>query len=385
MRILQLGKYYPPVNGGMETVLRHLCEGLLARGNEVTAIVAATQAGDSSERLVSEPGGREGRLVRAGCLAVCNSQPLNPTLPLLLRRELSLHPPDIVHLHLPNPAACAAWMVVQFGRTSTVGSPRLAIWYHADITRQRLGKLVVGPLVRHCLARADGICVSSEALSSHSVTLARWRRKVTVIPFGIASDEWTHVRRTASGPFLFVGRLVYYKGLFNLIAAMAKVPHAELVIVGDGPLKSRLAERIRQDRLQQRVRLAGELSPAALCEVMGSACALVLPSSRPSETFGLVQIEAMAAGLPVISTKLPTGVAEVNVDGVTGRAVPPDDRNALAGAMLELQRDPQLGRKWGDAGRQRVQAEFRREVMIQRVETWYAKLIAAGPELHQSK
>lgn len=384
MRILQLGKYYPPVHGGMETVLRHLCEGLLARGHEVTAIVASTSAGDSHERIRTDSNSNEGRLVRAGCLAVCNSQPLNPSLPILLRRELALHPPDLVHLHLPNPAACAAWLASQVGRPRGTSTTRLAVWYHADITRQRLGAVLVRPLVRHCLERADGICVSSEALRSHSSVLARWRPKVAVIPFGIPPGEWDQVRSPADGPFLFVGRLVYYKGLFDLVAAVARVAEAELVIVGDGPLRHQLAKRIEDAGLHQRVRLAGELSTRQLRRQMGMARALVLPSSEESETFGLVQIEAMAAGLPVISTRLPTGVTEVNLDGVTGRVVPPDDTDALAAALTELQADQHLGQRWGAAGRLRVQQEFNRDLMIERLEAWYTSLLTGDAALGAS-
>ena len=98
--------------------------------------------------------------------------------------------------------------------------------------------------------------------------------------------------------------------------------------------------------------------------------------TRPaSETFGVVQLEAMAAGLPVISTDLPTGVAEVNADGETGRVVPPGDVAALAGALREALADPALCRRWGEAGRRRVRERYGRERMAERLEAWYAELL----------
>ena len=369
----------------METVLRHQCESLLDRGHEVTALVAGTEAGDRYERLGPTATGAVGRLIRAGALAVCNSQPLTPSLPLLLRRELKLHSPDIVHLHLPNPGACGAWLAIQIGLSDAAGASCLAVWYHADITRQRLGRILVGPLVRSCLARATGISVSSAALRDHSDILAPWRQKVAVIPFGIAAQEWENIDSTADGPFLFVGRLVYYKGLFTLLAAVARVPGAELVIVGDGPLRHALGRQIHREGLATRVRLVGELSTSALRDTMSKVRALVLPSSEESETFGLVQLEAMAAGLPVVSTELPTGVAEVTEDGVTGRIVPPEDLDALTMALAQLQKDTKLAKSWGEAGRQRVRNLFRREGMAAKLESWYAALLdrdtaAVGPD-----
>jgi glycosyltransferase involved in cell wall biosynthesis len=107
---------------------------------------------------------------------------------------------------------------------------------------------------------------------------------------------------------------------------------------------------------------------------MGHARALVLPSVQASETFGLVQLEAMAAGLPVISTGLPTGVAEVNVDGQTGRVVAPGDVAGLAVALRELLADPARGRNWGEAGRRRLCEHYRRDRMAARLERWYAGL-----------
>ena len=377
MRILHVGKYYSPVRGGMETVLRHLCEGLLERGHEVTALVAGGDVGDFSEPLGPTACGATGRLVRAGAVAVLNSQPVTPTLPILLHRELSRLRPDVVHLHLPNPGACAACLAMLPRRRRVGTVPRFAVWYHADITRQRFGEFLVRPLVAACLNRAAGISVSSTALRRHSPRLSRWRDKVTVIPFGIALEEWESVHSGATGPFLFVGRLVYYKGLSLLLQAIGRVPGAELVIVGSGPLLRNLMEQVERDSLYDRVKFVGELSDTQLRHTMSTTRALILPSVLQSETFGLVQLEAMAAGLPVISTALPTGVAEVNLDGETGRVVTPADVDALTTALVELQNDTALARKWGESGRRRVRERFTREIMVARLEEWYASLLKA--------
>ncbi len=122
--------------------------------------------------------------------------------------------------------------------------PALAVWYHADITRQRLGGRLVGPLLRRCLGEADGICVSTAALARTSPLLQPWRDKVRVIPFGIDPEPFAVVGPAAAGPFLFVGRLVRYKGVLTVVEAVGSLPGAELEIVGT----ARWRERWRADR-----------------------------------------------------------------------------------------------------------------------------------------
>ncbi len=370
MRILHVGKYYAPQRGGMETVLRHMCEGLLERGHDVTAIVAGAGLRGREEPL----GAAGGRLVRAGTVATVSAQPLCPGLPGLLRRELRRAPPDLLHLHVPHPAACAAVLGALRGQARP---PVLAVWYHADITRQRLGRRLVAPLLARCLGAAAGVAVSTAALRDRSPWLAPHRGRVRVIPFGIEADEWAGVAGPRDGPFLFVGRLVHYKGLGTLVTALGRVPEARLLVVGEGPLRQALERRARREGLAARARFAGDLDPPALREAMGAARALVLPSDGEGETFGVVQLEAMAAGLPVISTRLPTGVAEVNVDGVTGRIVPPADPGALADALAELLARPERGQAWGEAGRARVRERYARGAMLTALEAWYRELLAA--------
>ncbi|HPF35880.1 MAG TPA: glycosyltransferase [Candidatus Krumholzibacteria bacterium] len=368
MKIVQIGKYYPPVKGGMESVLREQCAGLAAAGCRVTALVAASGPED---RIQALPGG--GRLVRCGRVAVLASQPVTPSLLHHLRADASREAPDAVILHGPNPLGAAALLALRRCLPPTCA---VAVWHHADVARQRLGRHLVRPVTDALLRRCDGVAVSSAALRDGSRELAPVRAKVSVIPFGVDAARWDPARRRDGGRFLFVGRLVYYKGLDLLLDAVARTPGAQLDVVGDGPLAPRLRTRVRDEGLADRVRLLGERPDRELDALLAGCRALVLPSDHGSETFGVVQLEAMAAGVPVIWTALPTGAAGVGLDGRTGLAVPPADGEALAAALARLHADPELARRLGDAGRRRVREEFSRDAMTRAMLAWLASLRA---------
>jgi rhamnosyl/mannosyltransferase len=163
---------------------------------------------------------------------------------------------------------------------------------------------------------------------------------------------------------LFVGRLVYYKGLRVLIDAMSRCP-GTLFIVGDGPLENDLRRQVAALGLDARVRFFGRVLDRDLPAFYHASDMFVLPSVAKTEAYGLVQVEAMAAGLPVVSTNLPTGVPWVNQDGVTGLVVPPDDPVALGGALRQLSEAAALRRTLGENGRRRAEALFSREQMVE--------------------
>jgi len=375
MRILHIGKYYPPYLGGMETALRNLAEGLLDRNCEVTVLSAGDGRREIIEDVEGPITGRRGRLVRASVYGHLNSQPLTLTLPGIIRREVARLEPDLVHLHLPNPLAAASWLAVGAVRSGPL--PPLAVWYHADITRQKVGRLLVQPIVKACLERAAGISVSSATLAERSPVLASWREKVGVIPFGIESNPWMTVEPSLDGPFLFVGRLVPYKGLDVLVEAVSRLPAAEVVIVGEGPLLASLTALVKKSGAEGRIHFKGPMAAPQVAEHMARARALVLPSVDASETFGLVQLEAMAAGVPVVASDLPTGVREVGEPGRTCLLVPPSDPEALSQALRGLLVNSDKAREMGAAGRLRFEERYTRRLMIDRLVNWYDSLLTA--------
>ncbi len=356
LRVVHAAKYYPPVPGGMETVIADLCAGT-ARDWDVSVVAAH----DRRETVYEREGGVT--VVRAARHGVAASVPLCPSYPWHLWRR----PADCVVLHEPNPVAGAS----VFLRTP---APRLIVWHHSDLLRPAWAPSTYGRLQRAVYRRADCVIVSSPNLAAASPLVAVARR-VAVVPFGIDLARFQHpsagtaaraaaLRAGLPGPImLFVGRFVYYKGLDVLIDAMRDC-EGTLLLAGDGPLEPLLRARVAAHGLQARVRFLGRVADDELPACYRAADLFVLPSVAFTETFGVVQVEAMAAGLPVISTRLPTGVPWVNQDGVSGLTVAPGDAGALAGAIRRLGSDPHERARLAHGAAARAHARFAKVQML---------------------
>lgn len=357
LRVVHAAKYFPPVPGGMETVIGDLCHGTAHEWD--VRVVAAHDQPETVQQRVGEV-----MVTRTARRGVAASVPLCPSYPLHLWRSQA----DCVVLHEPNPIAGASL----FLRTA---APRLIIWHHSDLLRPAWAPLTYGAVVQRALyRRADCVIVSSPNLAAAS-PLVRQARHVAVVPFGIELDRFQRVddataRRAAElraglrGPVvLFVGRFVYYKGLDVLIEAMR---HAEgsLLLAGDGPLEPELRQRVTALGLGDRVRFLGRVADADLPACYRAADVFVLPSVAHTETFGVVQVEAMASGLPVISTRLNTGVPWVNQDGVSGLTVAPGDAGALAEAIRRLSVDRGERDRLARGAAARAQSQFSKPRML---------------------
>ena len=363
LRVLHIGKFYPPHVGGMESHLRALC-GELQKSVDVQVVVssdnrASTEAVDSGVKVA-----------RVG--AVCNlaSAPICPGLIRRIREAKA----DLVHLHLPNPVAVMAYLASGL-------KGHLLVTYHSDVVRQKLLGRVLQPILFRALDRCEAVIVASHKYVETSPVLPSYRERCRVIPFGIPVEQFQHCDptevariRDQYGPriAITVGRLVYYKGLEHLIQAMNKV-RGRLLIVGDGPLRAKLEHQVRAQGIGDRVVFLGNLKD--LIPYYHAADLLVLASIARSEAFGVVQLEAMACGKPVVNTSLPSGVPYVSLDGITGITVPPANPEALAKAINLLLDDPTRRAQYGNAARRRVQAEFNLELMTRRTLQLYQSVM----------
>lgn len=356
MRVLHAAKFYAPFRGGMETAVADLCDGT-AFDWQVRVVAANDRAQTVHEHVGRVSVTRVAAHGRAASVAVC------PTLPWHLWTASA----ECVVLHEPNPIAGAALWLRNPAR-------RLIVWHHSDLLRPAWAPPTYGRIQRMLYRRADCVIVSSPALAAESA-LVQCARRVAVIPFGIDVEPYRRtdpvrtarveqLRAASAGPrLLFVGRLVYYKGVDVLIDAARRWPGA-VWIVGEGPLERELRARAEALGIADRVTFLGRLADDELQARYQAADVFVLPSVAKTEAFGIVQIEAMAAGLPVVSTRLPTGVPWVNQDGVTGVVVPPADVEALGEAFARLGADPALRRRLGEQAYHRATTAFARDRMV---------------------
>jgi glycosyltransferase involved in cell wall biosynthesis len=212
---------------------------------------------------------------------------------------------DIIHLHVPHPTALLTWLV-------SGAQGKLVVGYHSDIIRQRVSGKLIGPWQDLAYARAAAILGASPGIIAASPVLARHRERCVLVPYGldltrfglIDPEAVAAVRRRFPGPLvLAVGRLIYYKGFEFLVRAMSGMSTpATLLIIGEGPLRSKLEAEVVALGLTGRVHFLGNVPDTT---PYYQACDLfVLPSVARSEAFGLVQLEAMACGKAVINTQI---------------------------------------------------------------------------------
>jgi rhamnosyl/mannosyltransferase len=302
-----------------------------------------------------------------------SSMPLAPTFPTSFKR--AARQADLVAVHLPFPLNNIAIALRLPDRVT------LVIHWHSEIYGRRLLVPLIAPLIRHTLRRADSIIVSDESMIATSRFLGSLAGKCSIVPFGTDVDYWEHLdprdeteverlRRSYPRLVMATGRLVAYKGFSVLIRAVA-VTNANLVIIGEGPLRPTLARLTKQLGVTDRVFLKGFMPRDQLKLYLHAARVFAFPSITPAETFGIAQIEAMAAGLPVINTKLPTGVPKVARHGIEAISVAPNDPAALAAAVKRLLDDTVLARSLGRAGSMRARAEYDQKRFVSRIKELY--------------
>jgi glycosyltransferase involved in cell wall biosynthesis len=368
MKILQVYKdYYPPVKGGIEGHIHLISRRLAKRGlMRVSVLVSNTCFRWSREDL----DGIE--VTKVPQMGRISSAPISLTFPYWLRRMGKWA--DLLHFHFPNPTAEASYLLSGLEQ-------KVVVSYHSDIVRQAiLGKLY-SPFQTRFLQRARSIFVASPNYLASSPVLHPFKNKCRIIPYGIDIDRFRISGTTAHAVkrirkqygdrlMLFIGRFRYYKGLDVLIKALPTID-GRLLIVGSGPLERQLREHVSRLGVTDKTEFLGELADEVMIQFLHACDIFVLPSNMRSEAFGIVQLEAMACGKPLLSTEIGTGTSFVNQHDVTGMVVAPNDHRALAQAADRMLDDPELRVRYGRAGFQRVRADFEINSMVDAVADVY--------------
>ncbi|MCF7983301.1 MAG: glycosyltransferase [Thiohalocapsa sp.] len=358
-RVLHIGKFFPPFAGGMEHFLADLLPSQCARGTPAAALVHNEKSGLRGVRPEAmTPGG----VYRAPCLGRLLYVPLSPAFPLWLARAIREWSPDLLHLHLPNSSALSALAVPAARRVPWV------VHWHSDIVASDLDRrLAVAyrayrPFEQRLLERAARIIATSPPYLEASSALRPWREKCRVVPLGLdpmrlkqpggadLAKAEGHWGRSALR-VLSIGRLTYYKGHEVLVRAAAGVDGVRVLIVGAGERRERLQRAIHAHAMQDRVELLGFLRDAEVAALLASCDVLCLPSLERTEAFGLVLLEAMHFGKPVLVSDIPgSGAPWVVGQAENGLLSPVGGAPGLEQALTILCRDPARRATLGQSG-----------------------------------
>jgi glycosyltransferase involved in cell wall biosynthesis len=364
VNIVHIGKYYFPDAGGIESVTISLAKGAVKAGHTVSVVCFEKTPACNKEIIDGV------QIIRAPIAKLLASQPLG--FQYFLQCLSAARKADIVHLHAPNMlgALCSLFIPAR---------ARLLVHWHSDVLNKgALGK-IFRPLESSLLRRANSIVATSQVYADASETLAPFKDKIAIAPIGVPDAK--HEGNDSQLPptlesqigsrkiILAVGRLVPYKGFDVLIrAAQQLVKDSVVVIVGGGPLQQELQQAIMQAVLEDRVILAGRLSDAALHALFERSVLYCLPSTYRAEAFGVVLLEAMSYGLPIVASNIPgSGVPWVNQHGLSGLNVPIGDAKALADACNQILGSEELRINLSKGSRQRFLAEFTEDVSINRI------------------
>jgi glycogen(starch) synthase len=373
MRILMVSWEYPPVVvGGLGRHVHHLATALAADGHDVVVLSRQPFGTDPASHPTSDE-------VREGVRVIAAAQDPHEfdfgsdmmawTLAMghaMIRAGLRLHAegwlPDVVHAHdwlVAHPAIALA----EFFDVPMVST------IHATEAGRHSG-WVSGAISRQVHASESWLALESDSLIACSTSMADeiaelfgpGLAEITIIPNGIDSTRWPFAtRKPHTGPaeLLYFGRLEYEKGIHELIAALPRIrrthPGTTLTIAGDGTQQDWLVELARKHKVLKCVRFAGRAEHEQLLALLHRVDLAVLPSHY--EPFGIVALEAAAAGTPLVTSDV-GGLGEAVIDGRTGLSFPPRDVAALADAVRAVLDDPAAAQRRAVAARERLTSDF---------------------------
>lgn len=373
MKILQLGKYYPPDIGGIENVIFDITESLNKYKNISCDVLCS-----NSKNIYKEEQYNGYKIIRTKSLGKLFSTSISPQMIFKLRKIIDNY--DIIHVHLPDPMATLSLML------ANPKKQKIILHWHSDIIKQKYLLKLFTPFQNWILNRADKIIASSPKYINESTILQKYKNKCIAIPLSVNEnkfienqDEVKNIKNTYKNKTIIfsVGRLIYYKG-FNFLIKSAKYLDDDFIILiaGDGPLYKELNELILKNNLLKKVALLGKITDAELSNYYSACDIFCLPSIFKSEAFGLVQIEAMSFGKPIVATKIKgSGVDWVNKDGESGINVDICDPIELSKAFIKLSKDKEYYNLLSYGAKKRFLSTFTLNVMIKKIIKLYKSIL----------
>lgn len=377
-KVLQISKYYFPFLGGTEQVTRDIAKALNNYQDVEQKIICFNEDAEldgyvnhHGETVKEEVDGVE--VIRCGYIAKYASQALSTSYGRELKKVINEFDPDLIILHYPNP------FVTYFLLKYIKSHCKLAVYWHLDITKQKILKHLFNGQNKKLIARSSKILGATPVHVNESAYSEVMGNKKYILPYAIdekrlvISDEEkiraTDIRKKYEGKVLgfFIGRHVPYKGLRYLIEASSIIEGDKIhfLIAGTGELTEELKRLSAND---PKVEFVGRVTDSDWRSYLYACDIFCFPSITRNEGFGLAQAEAMYYEKPVVTFTIKgSGVNYVTLDGITGIESPNSDSSAYAEALNKLVNDAALREKMGKAGRQRVLDNFTEAQFVKNV------------------
>ena len=377
-KVLQISKYYFPFLGDTEQVARDIAKALKHYEDVEQKIICFNEdaklegyVNHHEETVCEEVDGVE--VIRCGYVAKYASQALSTSYGKELKKVIHEFDPDLIILHYPNPFV--TYYLLRYIQPHC----KLAVYWHLDITKQKILKHFFNGQNKKLIARSSKILGATPVHVNESAYSEIMGDKKYVLPYAIdekrlvISDDEIKVamdiRKKYEGKILsfFIGRHVPYKGLQYLLEASAcmRGDKMHFLIAGTGELTQELKTLSAND---PKVEFVGRVTDSQWRSYLYACDIFCFPSITRNEGFGLAQAEAMYYGKPVVTFTIPgSGVNFVTQNGITGIECPNSDSMAYADALLRLANDPELRKKMGGAGRQRVLDNFTEAQFVKNV------------------
>lgn len=369
IKILHVGKFFP-INGGVEKVMFDIVESLSKNNDIVCDMLCASISRESQIININNAS-----IICTGSWIKAYSTMISPSMIWKLKQMCSNY--DIIHIHHPDPMAALALRLSGY-------KGKVVLHWHSDILKQKNMLRLYLPLQNWLINRACVIIGTTPKYLSFSSFLQNEKLNKICIPIGISPINYNidkvHLlkEKYKNKRIIFsLGRLVEYKGYEYLIKAARFLSEDYIILIGgSGPLKTQLESLIYKYDLSKKVELLGRISEDELSSYYGACDIYVLSSIWKTEAFGIVQIEAMSCGKPIIATKIDgSGVDWVNNDGVSGINVEPMNSKAIADAILYIFSNKMIYEKLSQGAYNRYVTYFRKEVMIGKIKELYNSLI----------
>ncbi len=374
MKIAQLSPYFYPHLGGVESHVLELSKQLIDMGHEVFVVTTRLENTDKRDTVEGVP------VIRVEPLTIFLSTPIVPGInQVLLEKDY-----DIIHSHSPPP------LMSFFGvRGAEKKDVPFVLTYHCDLEIPNIfGPLLVNLYQRtlgtYTVSKADKIITTSSSYGATSKAV--WYRDADIIPNAVDSErfhpsnEGEEVREELGLEdeklITYVGRIVYHKGLEYFVQAAKHLRdrNVKLLLIGTGDFREELEEIIKRENIEDKVIFAGRVSNEKLPKYYAATDVFVLPSVSRLEAFGIVALEAMSSGVPVIVSDIP-GVREVIVEGKHGLLAEPMNSKDLAGKIRTLLENPDMAERMGENGRKRVKEKFTWKKVAKEIENVYYSML----------